>query len=665
LYAKHIELRFDRGWLPNIHDVLIMKSYVNENTPLRLKFCSKEYLDYRQVTFEEVSENKFVPDFSDEEEVVEDVEEAPFRQMNTMTGEEVVAYGADDSICTMALANLFSLIMKYEETWNAYIQCELSPAYMCAEGFLCGQKFDLDMLEKLTEENTEKQLELRAKIDEKLIQIEWIEGDEIDGVTWRCKLPGCEFEPAYDSSPAEIKKVYQQVTGEPLKCAARALPKLIAAMPDRELAGALEQGLEAYNLKAQEMFVPKPKLELGSPKQMCNLLYTAMGFPIRLRGKVTDKMREKGQKVGNPKGNESAIRHAIMYDATEEQKELLLLLIELKGLQTDRNLYLEPYTRMPNPKDGLVHGSYGQSRQKTRRFSSSNPNRTQLSTKSPIRKVYVPLFKDHVIVSFDEAGQELRHTAWHSQDPAMLSCFIGENKKDLHSITARALMALKDKDISYEEFLELLNSDNEDDVKLAKKYRNPAKVCGFLDIYGGTAPSLAEKLLIPLNEAEQLLDVKHQEFFVVEQWKEKMSALHRERKYALTPLGARKHCVLDGTWKDDHELRSSLNSIIQGGSAEQIKVAIAKAWDIKITDIFDCIWMFPCHDEKVYSCHIAQVVEFCRAVHPIMTAKFADMDMPWESSIEIGWNYGELKEFSGFDEEAIAEYIKELRNGNQ
>jgi DNA polymerase I-like protein with 3'-5' exonuclease and polymerase domains len=112
-------------------------------------------------------------------------------------------------------------------------------------------------------------------------------------------------------------------------------------------------------------------------------------------------------------------------------------------------------------------------------------------------------------------------------------------------------------------------------------------------------------------------------------------------------------------------LRSSLNSIIQGGSAEQIKVAIAKAWDIKITDIFDCIWMFPCHDELVFSCRIDQVVEFCRTVHPIMTAKFADMDMPWESSIEIGWNYGELKEFSGFDEEAIAEYIKELRNGNQ
>jgi len=37
------------------------------------------------------------------------------------------------------------------------------------------------------------------------------------------------------------------------------------------------------------------------------------------------------------------------------------------------------------------------------------------------------------------------------------------------------------------------------------------------------------------------------------------------------------------------------------------------------------------------------------------------MDMPWESSIEIGWNYGELKEFSGFDEKAITAYIKELK----
>jgi DNA polymerase-1 len=354
-----------------------------------------------------------------------------------------------------------------------------------------------------------------------------------------------------------------------------------------------------------------------------------------------------------------------MYDATEEQKELLLLLIELKGLQTDRNLYLEPYTRMPNPKDGLVHGSYGQSRQKTRRFSSNNPNRTQLSTKSPIRKVYVPLFKDHVIVSFDEAGQELRHIAHASQDPMMLSCFIGENKKDMHSITGRAIMALKEEDISYEDFIALLHSENEEDIKRVKKHRNPAKTCNFLDAYMGTAPSLAEKLLIPLNEAEAIIDAKHTEFFITEQWKEKMVALHRERKYAVTPLGARKHCILDGSWKDDHELRSALNSIIQGGSAEQIKMVMTKLWKMRITDIFDCVFMFPVHDEILFSCRIDQVVDFCKVVHPIMTAKFADMDMPWESSIEIGWNYGELKEFSGFDEEAIAEYIKELRNGNQ
>jgi len=140
--------------------------------------------------------------------------------------------------------------------------------------------------------------------------------------------------------------------------------------------------LRDFNLAAAAMFKPDPQLNLGTPTQMGVLLYEAMGFPVRLRGKLTDKMRAKGQTQGNRKSNESAIRHAIMYDANEEQKELLLLMIKAKGLVTDRSLYLTPYPHMPNPKSGMVHGNYGQSRQTSRRFSSSGPNYSQQSSSS-------------------------------------------------------------------------------------------------------------------------------------------------------------------------------------------------------------------------------------------------------------------------------------------
>lgn len=670
---KHLELRFDRGWLPNVHDALIMKSYVDENTPLKLKSTTKTYLGYNQVTFEEVTSGGSSRSWEAEEdengaeeEDLDDDYTPPSRQMNELTGLEVVGYGADDSICTGALASLFEVIMKYEGTWDAFSACETLPGYLCAEAFLTGQKFDLTRLEGLTKENAKKQSELWEKVNERLVTLEWT---EYNGVTNRTEvrwIPGCRFDPIVDLSPAELKRGYKQVTGEALKSNMRSPEKLAVLMMGKapDLARALTDGatpeeqLARFNEVGEKLFTPRPELNLGSPKQMCNLLYNAMKFPVRLRGKRTEKMKQRGELVGNPKGNELAIRHAIMHDADEWQKELLLLLIETKSLITDKSLYLKPYVNMPNPKSGLIHGSYGQSRQKTRRFSSSAPNRTQLSHKSPIREVYVPIFPDHVIVSFDEASQELRHAAVHSQDEAMLSCFLGENKRDIHSITGRAILEKQGKIITYEEFLRLKKADDKHIVIARKK----AKEANFLDQYLGTAPTLSEKLLIPVEEGQSILDAKREAFPGLSIWQNKVVEECRETGYALTPLGARKHIPLDGSWQDEHHLRSALNSIIQGGAAEQIKMAMVRLWKMGITDLFDCIFLFPCHDELVFSCHIDQVVEFCRTVHAVMTQPYGGLNMPWESSIEIGWNYGQMREFENFDAAGISEYVEELKH---
>jgi len=663
---KHVELRFDRGWLPNVYDALIMKSYVNENTPLGLKFSSSEYLKYRQVSFEEVTAAPTFGD-DDDDEVIEEFEPVPTRQMNVMTGAEVVDYGADDVICTGALANLFEIIMKYEGTWNAYELCELAPAYLCAESFLNGQKFDLDRLKELTKENEEKYEEIWAKIKVKLMDLEWTVGDQLDGSCFTERLPGCVFEPAVSLTSTELKRVFQQVTGETLKTNVRTIEKLagLIAKVEPDLGAALiidedeevedeeAEQLRRFNNVAEVLFTPNPVLNLGSPIQMQNLLYTAMGFPVRLRGKLTDKMRAKGQVTGNPKGNESAIRHAIMYDATEEQKELLLMLIEAKGLLTDRGLFLKPYVNMPNPKDGMVHPNPGQSRTSSRRFSYSCPNVQQQSQKSPIREVYIPTDEEDLIVSFDEAGQELRHAAVHSQDPEMLSCFIGEDKRDIHSITGRAIMETKGTDISYEEFKKRVS----DEDKVVVKHRKSAKTLNFLSQYGGTSKSLAEKLLITEEEAAELMEAKDKTFSRLVTWQEEVNTLHAERGFAITPLGARKHLVLDGSWKDNHELRSGLNFIIQSGSAEQIKLAMAEVWNRKITDRYVCEMKMQIHDELCFTCSREDMVEFCREVHEIMTRPYGGLPIPWESSIAIGRNFGKLSEIDYFDEGKIIEIV--------
>lgn len=628
----HCELRYDRGWLPNVRDALIMKSYVNENTSLGLKQSSLDYLGYKQVSYEEVTDGK---------------------RMNELTAEHVLKYGADDSICTLALASLFDIIMRYEGSMRAFEMCEVAPAYLVAEAFVNGQKFDMEKLAALTKQNDLDLEELRGELSSKLMDVSWEVVVDQD-TTWTYRMPGCEFEPIYEFNAAAIKRVYEQLTKTPLKTRL-SMPEKLAALVEfdvPELADAIRTGtVEALNETGEELFVPAPTFEPSSPKDLEHLLYTAFDFPVRLRGKVTDKMREKGVRQGNPKVNESAIRHAIMYDANEAQKDILLLIIKAKKHMTERSLYYEPYANMPNPKTGMVHGSFGQSRQTSRRFSSTSPNRTQLAKDSEIRKVYLPDYPHHLIVSLDEAGQELRHAAVHSGDENMLSCFIGESKRDIHSITGAAIMRVNGHDISYDEFVV---RKKEDEIS---KYRNYAKVLNFLSQYGGTDISLAEKLLIKQEEATELMTAKDSVFPGLVQWQEDITEVHRERGYAVTPLGGRKHLTLDGSWKDAHELRSGLNFVIQSGSAEQIKLVMAEVWNRKLTDKYECGFLFPCHDEVVFSVAKKDVVEFCRGLHQIMTQPYGGLDMPWESSIEIGPSYGELKEFSEFNEDEIREFV--------
>jgi len=126
-------------------------------------------------------------------------------------------------------------------------------------------------------------------------------------------------------------------------------------------------------------------------------------------------------------------------------------------------------------------------------------------------------------------------------------------------------------------------------------------------------------------------------------------------------MGRRKHLVLDGTWRDKHELRSALNFVIQGGAASQIKLILGRIWKEKILEKFEAYFLFPVHDEINFSVKKSQALEFIKEVHPIMTMPYADFGIEIRSSIEIGPNFGELVEIgSSIDEAKIMEVLERI-----
>ncbi|WP_460282491.1 DNA polymerase, partial [Bacillus luti] len=136
--------------------------------------------------------------------------------------------------------------------------------------------------------------------------------------------------------------------------------------------------------------------------------------------------------------------YALKYDVPEdsEMRPILAALSEMQIVQTRRGLYWNTYPNFVHWKTGKVHPSVRQSATNTRRWTASKPNVQQVS-KHPkaegelpkVREVYIPHQPDAVIVSMDEAAQELRIIADYSRDENMLACFIGDNKKDMHALT--------------------------------------------------------------------------------------------------------------------------------------------------------------------------------------------------------------------------------------
>jgi len=696
---NHFTLKFDRGYLPPLtYDTRILAGYCDEYESAKLKHWSEILMGYKQVTFGEVTEKptfEFQEDRDDE--VIKFEEESANVQMNELTGEEVLNYGCDDSICCVSLFEYAEVLTKYEGSWNAYEKADLASQFLYAESFLTGVKFDLDKCRTLQAENQKIYDETIDCIELALEGMEWTTTEEVvreipritpenlaeikelaklppEYITTHHYWPGAKFVPATELSPSEIKRLFLIYTGRKLKTAVRKIEKIVEKIREEgevEFADAVESGLTSVNTLAEYSFNPKAEINLKSPKQKCELLYDALHYPIRIRGKISDKMRAEGRTEGNPSADDDAFKHAIAYDARDNfEKDLLLHVIKATSCRTEDSLFYAPYQNMPHYSDGYVHPNGGQALTKSGRPASNKPNFSQVSKISRVREVYVPLEEDHIWVSMDFTGQELVHTAVQSGDEAMLSCFRGDVRKDIHSMTGVEVYNYgikaqygtdSDKLIDYDAFMAIRKDENHPLYKKIKDARTKAKPVNFLDLYLGTAATLSVDLMITQEEAQALLDAKTLIFPGVRKWQNDMTDLHAERGYAVEPMGRRRHLRLDGTWKDKHELRGAINHIIQGGAATQTKIAMSKIWQQGVLETFDAYFLFPVYDEMNFSVKRSQVVEFLKVAHPIMIANYAGFPLEFESVIKIGPNFGELVEIgSSIDEAKIMEVLERI-----
>lgn len=661
----------DNGWygfVPNALDTKIEASYVDENLPKGLKDRSKIHLGYEQQTYQEVTGGK---------------------QMNELTARHVLNYGCDDTICTAALHNWYRIVMEIEGTWKTYLMVEQLPEYLTTLAYIQGAPISRKRLQELIEADNKVYDENWKVLREYLLSKGW-EGSVC---------------PVYDEiTPAAIKEAVLIITGDEFTTRKRKLnavaDDLRNEFPDNadahDIASIVDLGdVAALNAKVKMNFDGEPKLNFNSPRQIQKLLYEVIKITPRIYNSLTEKERQDTDfakaynKLRDYKKDPSKVEvtdemRAVWSkkSSTDDQAVAMAVAMDnlgsvelaalkayttIKSVMTKRNLFYANYLNLPHWSDQRIHASLNQSEAVTRRYSASKPNVQQLPKRDEgvvFREVYVPHMKDAVVVSLDYEAQELRLCSELSKDEAMLSCYVGDSLKDLHSLTAVAAAPyLWGESPTYEEFIAMLDSPDKSIKAKAKALRASGKLANFSGIYGAQAPNLALQLMIEESEAQAFLDARDEAFPGVKVWKEKVEAEASERGYAKTLLGARRHLAealnAESKWDRMRAERQASNYEIQGGCSEMTKLAMGRMWQSGVfTSGLRAQFYFPVHDEVVFSVHRDDAVTAIQAVHKCMTARYANMTVPIESSISLGATFGQQIELGNVpSEEAINEAL--------
>lgn len=208
-------------------------------------------------------------------------------------------------------------------------------------------------------------------------------------------------------------------------------------------------------------------------------------------------------------------------------------------------------------------------------------------------------------------------------------------------------------------FTTYLGDEDSPLYKFVKECRALGKKVNFTTEYGAMAPKLAMTMLIPEDEAQAYIDAKEAAFPVVREWKDSVIEEVNVKGYVCTMLGARRHlggALTSGDkWEASKAERQAVNYKVQGSCAEMTKLAEGRMWEARLEQRFDCQIIGPVHDEVVASVAISDLEEFIPAMHACMVQRYANMNVPIESSISFGPSFGRQIEIGNLPtKEAIA-----------
>lgn len=450
---------------------------------------------------------------------------------------------------------------------------------------------------------------------------------------------------------------------------------------------------EKLRARASEIMASKAKvqtegteLNFDSPVQSAYLLYGMLALPVRHRSKVNEgSKREELGFPGGPSTDDKAIEIAMAEDAPEgsAERHVLELVREIKNIETQFKYYFRPYPNWRHPDTGRIHPAIRNCTTVTRRPTGVSPNALQVK-KGPIRSIYLPCEDDHILIAPDFAGQELRLIASESKDETLIEAFCGEVEKDVHSLTGSAILpgiakALRpdlvehiqfrpdnDKAQTYDQFMEWRESDQFAEFAEFIRGAKRAKAVNFLVNYEGGASTLSTNILVPQEEAQQMIDDMFALYPGIPKFQEESHRLASLQGYVTTAYGNRRHMTSAIVDKDSGKRmrmeRQASNFRIQGCAADILKKVVSEAHRSGLLKDCEAVVIAPVYDELVNSVPIKHAVEFCQRLEKIMNITPPGHRVPMVSEFKLGFDWFNMVEIKrDTREETILAAIAEAR----
>ncbi|WP_421784516.1 DNA polymerase I [Hyphobacterium sp.] len=401
----------------------------------------------------------------------------------------------------------------------------------------------------------------------------------------------------------------------------RPMPKVLA---DMERAGIKVDKAQLARLSsdfAQKMAehedrahdLASSKFNLGSPKQLGEILFGEMGLP---GGKKT--------KTGAWSTDVS-----VLEGLANDGHELPQAILAWRSAAKLKSTYSDALGQAINPDTGRVHTSFSLAATSTGRLASSDPNLMNIPIRTEegrkIREAFIAE-PGNVLVAADYSQIELRLLAHIADVSALKDAF--KRGDDIHALTASEMFNLPVRDMD-------------------PMVRRQAKAINFGIIYGISAFGLANNLGIDRDEAKSFIDKYFEKFPGVKTYMDAKREEVRDKGYVETIFGRRAHLP---SIKDKNPNmrqfaeRQAINAPIQGSAADIIRRAMIRLPGAIDKAGLDARMLLQVHDELVFEVPENQADDLIALAKDVMSKAAGpaiEISVPLDVDANAGAHWGE------------------------